>query len=58
VLAQEFSAVEDDMYTAGVYDEEQDIDEEGGMTFREMVRMHTLGLEDEPVTTSQVLQID
>jgi hypothetical protein len=57
VLAQEISAVEDDMYTAGVYDEEEEI-EEGGMTFDEMVQTLTLGLEDEPVTTSPVLQID
>jgi hypothetical protein len=57
VLAQEFSADHDDMYTAAVDDEEEDIDAEGRMTFDEMVQMLTLGLEDEPVTTSAVLQI-
>jgi hypothetical protein len=43
VLAQEFSAVEDDICTAGVYDKEEDIDAEGGMTFDEKVQMLTLG---------------
>jgi hypothetical protein len=46
------------MYTAGVTDEEADIHAEGGVTFGEMVQMPTLGLEDEPVATSSVLQID
>jgi hypothetical protein len=46
------------MYTAGVTDEEEDIDAEGGMTFADMVQMPTPGLEDEPVATSSVLQID
>jgi hypothetical protein len=40
------------MYTAGVYDEEEDIDAEGDVTFDKMVQMLTLGLEDEPVATS------
>jgi hypothetical protein len=51
-------ALEDDMYTAGVYDEEEDVDAKGGMTFYETVHMLTLGLEDGPVATSEVLQIN
>jgi hypothetical protein len=48
----------DDMYAGGVHDEEEDIDAEGSMTFDEMVQMFTIGLEDEPVATFSVLQID
>jgi hypothetical protein len=51
-LLKKFSAVEDDMYTGGVHDEEEDIDAEGSMTFDEMDQMLSLGLEDEPVATS------
>jgi hypothetical protein len=46
------------MSTAGVYNEEEDIDAEAGMTFDEMVQMLTLDLEDEPVASSAVLHID
>jgi hypothetical protein len=53
-----YRAVEDDMYTAGIYDKEEAIVAEGCMTFDKMVQMLTLGLEDEPVATSSVLQID
>jgi hypothetical protein len=46
------------MFTAGVTDEEEDIDAAGGMTFDDMVQMPKLGLEDEHVATSSVLQIE
>jgi hypothetical protein len=39
------------MYTAGVYDKEEDIDAQGGIPFDEMVQMPKLGLEDELVAT-------
>jgi hypothetical protein len=38
-----YRAVEDDLYSAGIYDEEEDIDAEVGMTFDEMIQMLTLG---------------
>jgi hypothetical protein len=53
-----YRAVEDELNSAGNYDEEEDIDAQVGMTFDEMVQMLTLGLEDEPVVTSSVMQID
>jgi hypothetical protein len=58
VMLHSVRAVEYDMYTAGVYDEAVDIDAEESMSFDEMVQMPTLGLEDESVATSSVLQID
>jgi hypothetical protein len=58
VRAQELCADEDCIYSAGVYDEEEDIYAERGMSCNEMAQMLTLGLEDKPVATSSVLQMD
>jgi hypothetical protein len=69
VLAQQYSAVEDDMFTACVYDEDEDIDAEGGMMSDKVVQMLAIRcvliaffslilLEDDPVATSSMSQID
>jgi hypothetical protein len=56
VILHSVRAVEHDMYTAGVYVEEVDIDAEESLSFDEMVQMPTLGLEDAQMSLSLLPQ--